>query len=219
MAPMAAISQSDGSLVDRIQWGDPDAWRELIARFEGRLLAFVAARVGRRPAAEDIVQETFLGFLTSLPNYDRRRSLEGYLFSIAAHKLTDHLRREGRRPALALASLGGESDRRQPAARLRAASSLARSGERRTIEEHALAAVLGQQVGRLAQRGDWNKLACLELLFVRSWSNRDVAAQMNVSEQSVASMKSEFLERLRKSLRRLELPEDVFPEVKGPSAD
>ena len=48
------------------------------------------------------MQETFIGFLTSLPNFDERRPLEGYLFSIAAHKLTDYLRREGRRPTLPL---------------------------------------------------------------------------------------------------------------------
>ena len=44
------------------------------------------------------MQETFVGFLTSLPNYDPARPLEGYLFSIAAHKLTDVMRRQGRRP-------------------------------------------------------------------------------------------------------------------------
>ncbi len=89
---------SDTILIDRIQTGELEAWEELIARFEGRLLAFVESRLGRRSAGEDVVQETFIGFLTSLPNYERSRPLESYLFSIAAHKLTDHLRREGRRP-------------------------------------------------------------------------------------------------------------------------
>ena len=88
-------------LIDRIRAGKPDAWSDLIARYEGRLLGYVARRVADRSVAEDIVQETFIGFLTSLPNYDAGQSLEGYLFSIAAHKLTDHMRREGRRPALA----------------------------------------------------------------------------------------------------------------------
>ena len=87
MAPMAP---SDQLLVGRIRGGEPAAWNELIARFEGRLLAFVEGRLGRRTAGEDVVQETFLGFLTSLPNFEDSRPLESYLFSIAAHKLTDH---------------------------------------------------------------------------------------------------------------------------------
>ena len=99
---MSAHNESDVLLVERASQGDANAWRELIARFEGRLLAYVESRLGDRATSEDLVQETFLGFLTSLPNYDRRRPLESYLFSIAAHKLTDQLRRTGRRPTLSL---------------------------------------------------------------------------------------------------------------------
>src|SRR5271157_1871886 len=96
------LDTTETLLIDRVRGGAPDAWTELIARFEGRLLGYVARRVADRAAAEDLVQETFLGFLTSLPNYDSAQPLEGYLFSIAAHKLTDLMRREGRRPTLPL---------------------------------------------------------------------------------------------------------------------
>src|SRR5271154_984272 len=125
---MQPLVTSDSLLVDRIQRRDEDAGRELTARFEGRLLGFVDSRIGHRAASEDVVQETFLGFLTSLPNYDRRRPLEGYLFSIAAHKLTDYLRREGRRPRLPLAGPGSKGEDRELAAPGRAVSSIARSG-------------------------------------------------------------------------------------------
>src|SRR3954467_832511 len=101
---MSRACGSDELLIARIRSGEQDAWSELIARFEGRLLAFVEGRLGRRSAGEDVVQETFLGFLTSLPNFEDSRPLESYLFSIAAHKLTDHLRREGRRPTLPLSA-------------------------------------------------------------------------------------------------------------------
>ena len=91
----------DQILVDCIRRGDADAWERLIGQYEGRLLAYCESRLGRRSIAEDIVQDTFVGFITSLPNYDAQRSLEGYLFSICAYKLVDHLRREGRRPCAA----------------------------------------------------------------------------------------------------------------------
>ena len=101
----------DMLLVQQIRTGKPEAWNALIAQYEGRLLSFVESRLRQRAASEDVVQETFIGFLTSLPNYDTRRPLESYLFSIAAHKLTDYLRREGRRPALPLSSTGQERRR------------------------------------------------------------------------------------------------------------
>ena len=136
---MTESSQTDQLLIDRIRAKEPDAWNELIARFEGRLLAFVRSRANSRPAAEDIVQETFIGFLTSLPNYDKRRSLESYLFSIAAHKLTDHLRREGRRPTSPLVSnTSGSGTTWDQPGNARPASSILRSDERRHIEEGAL---------------------------------------------------------------------------------
>ena len=81
---------AEAALVEQIRAGNEAAWNQLIAQFEGRLLAFVESRLRRRDVAEDVVQETLIGFLTSLPNYDPARSLESYLFSIAAHKLTDH---------------------------------------------------------------------------------------------------------------------------------
>ena len=98
-------SEADQLLIAKIREGDGDAWGSLIDRYEGRLLAFVESRLTNRSASEDIVQETFVGFLNSLPNYDGARSLESYLFSICAYKMTDFLRREGRRPAIPLLSL------------------------------------------------------------------------------------------------------------------
>ncbi len=172
---MAAPVSSDQLLVSRIRAGEADAWSELIARFEGRLLAFVEGRLGRRSAGEDVVQETFLGFLNSLPNYEDARPLEGYLFSIAAHKLTDHLRREGRRPALPF-PVGSSGNDWEPPARGRAVSSMMRSHERRGLEQDAIVVALAEQIERLQSRGEWQKLECLELLFVRGWANRDVSS-------------------------------------------
>jgi RNA polymerase sigma-70 factor (ECF subfamily) len=211
---MCPSSQSDELLTRRIRSGESEAWNDLIARFEGRLLAFVESRTRNRATAEDVVQETFIGFLTSLPNYDARRPLEGYLFSIAAHKLTDHLRREGRRPTLPLTS-GASTERSswEPRGGARAASSIVRSGERRDLEETALVAALDEQIEHWRNRGDWEKIRCVELLFVRGWANKEVAARLGISEQAVANHKYEFLSKLRSGVRKQGLPEEVFPEL------
>src|SRR5579884_2858804 len=96
-------SDSDRLLIQQIRQGDSRAWETLISRYEGRLLAFVQRRLRDRAASEDVVQETFVGFLNSLPNFDEKRELQTYLFTIASHKLTDHLRRTGRHPLRCLA--------------------------------------------------------------------------------------------------------------------
>ena len=211
--PMSSSSQADVLLISRIRGGEADAWNDLIARFEGRLLAYVESRTRNRAAAEDVVQETFIGFVTSLPNYDQRRPLEGYLFSIAAHKLTDLLRREGRRPTLPLTPDAESSSGWQPADRARAASSIVRSGERRGLEEAALSTAIGEQIEHWRKQGQWEKLQCAELLFVRGWPNKEVAARLDLSEQTVANYKYEFVAKLRAAVRNQDLPEDVFPEL------
>ena len=209
---MSNACESDTLLVQRIRQGDSDAWNELIARFEGRLLAFVETRIGRRAPSEDVVQETFVGFLTSLPNYDVSRSLESYLFSIAAHKLTDHLRREGRRPALTLSHTHSEGDWELDDRR-RKVSSLVRSGERRSLEAKALIESLRSQIDRWQEKNEWTKLKCIEILLVRGQPNKQVAARLGLSEQQVANCKFDFLTRLRRTLRSLGLSQDVFPEL------
>lgn len=203
----------DRQLIEAIRRVDAAAWDELIARYEGRLLAFVESRVGRRTVAEDIVQETFVGFLKALSNYDERRSLESFLFSICAHKLTDYLRREGRRPALPLASGETSDGPWQLPARTRGASSIARSHERRGLEEKALVQALRQQIDHWRAAGEWTKLKCVELLFLNGWANKAVAAELGLSEQQVANVKFDFLARLRTAVRHQHLSEDVFPEL------
>ncbi len=204
----------DSALVQRIRTGDTDAWGDLISRYEGRLLAFVESRLRRRQASEDVVQETFIGFLNSLPNYDGARPLESYLFTICAHKLTDHLRREGRRPTLPLATATGESagEWEIPAA-ARPASSIVRSDERRVMEEEALVSALQDQIEHWRNRGDWTKIKCMELLFVRGRPNKTAADMLGLSEQQVANYKFDFLARLRASIKKQAPSRDVpFPE-------
>src|SRR5690606_5859102 len=177
----------DALLIADIRKGKPDAWNRLIGEYEGRLLAFVECRLHSRSASEDVVQETFIGFLTSLPNYDSRRPLESWLFTIASHKLTDYLRREGRRPAIPLSSADGSGGNWEPVGSARPASSIARSGERRQLEDEGLAEAIARQLEGWREAGDWDKVKCMELLFVVGETNKAVAERLGLSEQQVAN--------------------------------
>src|SRR5258708_720272 len=199
-------------LIQHVRAGDAQAWRQLIERFEGRLLAFIDSRLHDRSASEDVVQETFVGFLTSLPHYDEKRDLEAYLFSIAAHKLTDHLRRQGRRPI----DQFGSDDHGRPLDEVpgggRPASSIARSDERRVAEERLLTEAIGQLVREWIARGDFDRLRCMELLVVKSWANKDVAKHLAITEQAVASYKFQTIGRLKEMARRAGLSLDTWAE-------
>jgi RNA polymerase sigma-70 factor (ECF subfamily) len=205
-------SDSDRLLIQQIRQGDPRAWETLIARYEGRLLAFVQRRIRDRDASEDVVQETFVGFVNSLPNFDDRRELQTYLFTIASHKLTDHLRRSGRHPLRSLSDSSSDLLNQQVDDQP-TASSAARSGERKELESAAIVRCLGQILSNLEERGDWMRLKVLELLWVKGWANRDVASFLKISEQQVANYRFAAVKKLSEQIRDAGLSADVFPEL------
>ncbi len=211
---MSESENPDAELVQRIRNGDADAWDDLIAQYQGRLLAFAESRLRRRQTSEDVVQETFIGFLNSLPNYDGNRPLESYLFTICHHKLTDQLRRAGRRPTLPLSSAAaGSSGTWEITGYISGASSIVRGGERRRLEEQALIEALRDQVMHWQKRNDWTKIKCIELIFVRGRANKEVAEILGITEQQVANFKFDFLARLKTSVRKHGLDRDIFPEL------
>jgi RNA polymerase sigma-70 factor (ECF subfamily) len=204
-----ATSDAEKLLIRQVREGNTQAWQRLIERYEGRLVSFVESRLHQRATSEDVVQETFIGFLTSLPHYDEKRDLEAYLFSIAAHKLTDELRKQGRRPI----DQFGSDDHGRPLDEVpggdRPASSIARSGERREAEERLLAGALGDLVQEWFERGDYDRIRCLELLLVKGTANKDVAKYLGMTEQAVASYKFQTIARLKDVARRAGL--DIGP--------
>jgi len=102
---------SDEALVSRYVKGDRSALRVLIERHKNDLLRFLTRLTGDRDAAEDAFQETFLQFHLSAKRFDPTRKFKPWLFTIAANKARDAMRKRGRRPALGLsAPVGGSGD-------------------------------------------------------------------------------------------------------------
>src|SRR5690606_37980598 len=87
-------------------------------RYHDDLLRFLIRLMGSRAAAEDVFQETFLQIHQSAETFDTSRRFKPWLFTIAANKGRDALRRSKRRKALDLsapiagAGVSGSSDSR-----------------------------------------------------------------------------------------------------------
>lgn len=207
-------SEADRQLVARIRAGEADAWQQCIDLYEGRLLAFARTRLQDRSVAEDIVQETFLGFLKALPNYDDRTPLESWLFSIAAHKLIDYMRRCGRRPVLPLLT----SESRDGAARDltgpgRAASSMMRSSEKARSEAAVIESCLRDLINDFKTNGAWERLQCVELIFVLGWANKDVAVRLNTTEQAVANHKFFVVTKLKDAAKSAKIQDSILLDL------
>jgi RNA polymerase sigma-70 factor, ECF subfamily len=104
-------SRTDEELIGLYRDGDPAALELLIRRYHDDLLRFLVRLVGGdRAAAEDVFQEAFLQIHQSADAFDTSRRFKPWLFTIAANKARDLLRRNQRRRALDLsAPVGGRS--------------------------------------------------------------------------------------------------------------
>lgn len=193
------MASSEQVLITRIKHGEAAAWQRLIDEYEGRLLAFARHRLRDHQTAEDVVQETLIGFLTALPNYDPAMSLQSFLFSICAHKITDRLRSMGRRPSLLSLSEGDGNDSPSPQSPARRASSIARSREQHVAVENILKQCLSRLIVQWKLQGELERLKCIELLLVRGLPNQEVARQLLISEQAVANHKQFVVGKLREA--------------------
>jgi RNA polymerase sigma-70 factor, ECF subfamily len=89
--------RSDEQLLQSYREGDIQAFRELIVRHQEDLLRFLIRLTGDRQAADDIFQETFLQVHISADTFDPARRFKPWLFTIAANKARDMLRKRVRR--------------------------------------------------------------------------------------------------------------------------
>jgi RNA polymerase sigma-70 factor (ECF subfamily) len=76
----------------------------------------------------------------------------------------------------------------------------------------ALVEALKEQIGKWKSKEDWQKLKCIELLFVAGVGNKEIAEKLGMTEQQVANYKSDFVLRTKTLLSRLANRES-FPEL------
>jgi RNA polymerase sigma-70 factor (ECF subfamily) len=99
--PASDQDRTDREMVERLSSGDLGALEDLYEKY-GAMAFSIAYRItGDRTAAEDVVQEAFLGAWRNAGRYvDARGSVRTWLLSIVHHRAIDALRR--RRPTTEL---------------------------------------------------------------------------------------------------------------------
>lgn len=191
--------QADQFLVEQINEGSEAAWKQLIARYAGRLLAFARSRTPGLSDAEDIVQDTFVGFLQSLSHYDAARSLETYLFTILRYKLYDFLRK--RKPTTISEPAEGDGWWEQLAPESNETpSGLALQAEARSQQEQLLGELLLTLIHDLRDREAFQDLQVIELIFFAGKRNLDVADLLEMDQKAVAGVKFRAIQKLQKYL-------------------
>lgn len=87
------MDDSDETLMRRTGAGDRDAFRLLIERHLGRIVAFASRVLGQHAAAEDVAQDTFLRLWTHAAAWEPNARLTTWLHRVALNLCLDRRRR------------------------------------------------------------------------------------------------------------------------------
>ncbi len=102
--------QDEKELFSRYVAGEDAAFRELVDRYKNELYAFLRRFLNRQDLVEDVFQETFLQLFVSKDSYDTSRPLRPWLFTIAANKAKDALRKQQRKGAISIGTIANSED-------------------------------------------------------------------------------------------------------------
>jgi RNA polymerase sigma-70 factor, ECF subfamily len=135
---------SDGSLAALAAAGDPVAFRKLVDRHQGRIVALLGRLCGCPEQALDLAQETFLAAFRHLETFRQESRFSTWLHAIAVNQARAAARR--RKPTVSLDEVSSDGRRRvaEPAAETPAVWA--------GLEREELARRIAAALGRLDSR-------------------------------------------------------------------
>src|ERR1700724_1975471 len=98
MAVRRAHTTDERALIAAAQAGDERAFRQLVEPSRRALEVHCYRMLGSPHDAEDVVQETLLRAWRSLERFERRSSVQTWLYRIATNACLDEVERRPRRP-------------------------------------------------------------------------------------------------------------------------
>ncbi len=107
---MKRMQVSDAELLSRYAAGDESAFRELVNRYKNSLYVFLRQFLNQNDLVEDVFQETFLQVFSSRESFDPNRPLRPWLFTIAANKAKDALRKQQRTATIPIGAVAQAQD-------------------------------------------------------------------------------------------------------------
>lgn len=89
-------SDADQLLLERLRQGDESAFASLVEQYHPAMVRLALGFVANRAAAEDVVQEAWVGVLRGLARFEGRSSLKTWLFRIVTNRAKTRAVRDGR---------------------------------------------------------------------------------------------------------------------------
>ncbi len=176
---------------------DSRAWQRFMARYEPMVMAF-ARKLGLNDTdAQDVCQETMLGFIQAYGDgrYDRDKGrLRSWLFGIAHRKAIDMKRRRAREIVV-----GDKTDASAFLGRIESPDQA-----KEIWEQQWQRSVLRACLEEVSKDLSPNTVKAFDLYVFEQWPVEKVAEQLGISQNAVYIAKTRVMERVRKIKAEME---------------
>jgi RNA polymerase sigma-70 factor (ECF subfamily) len=110
MATQTVSTVDDEAVILGLRRGDEETFAHVLARYNGPLLRVAMSYVRDRAVAEDVVQDTWLGVIKGIDEFQGRSSLRTWIFRILINQAKSRGLAEGRILPLSTLDPPGEPD-------------------------------------------------------------------------------------------------------------
>ena len=206
-----ALRDPDIRLMLQVRNNDPQAFAELVNRYQARLIALLQHMLGQAQEAEDIAQEVFLRVYKTRSQYTPTAKFSTWFFRIANNLALNALRDRKRRPIV---------NKHLPAATESGPWSIERfaAGDEpppsQPMQQRELAEIVQQAISQLNDR---QRMAVLYNKF-EDMSYCEIGQVMELNENAVKSLLSRARAELRELLRPY-IEMDTTAPPPSPDAD
>ncbi len=180
----------DESLMADFASGSQASFELIFERYSSHIINFAYRFLNSRDEAEDIAQEAFLRVYMTKERYDPGRSFRSWIFSIAAHLISNQIRSRKRHPKESLDKTQQDSDGNSYGGEIEDGSSLKSED---ILERQQLVRQVQEALRKLPE----NQRTAVVLARFEEMSYEEISVTMDVSVTAVKSL----LFRARQSLK------------------
>lgn len=216
--PVGTETTSEQELIAALRHGDEAAFVHLVERYQRTMLRVAALYVHTPAAAEDVVQETWIGMLRSLDRFEGRSSLKTWIFRILANRARSRAEREGR--SIPFSALGGREDDDGPSVEPERFlppdherwpghwSSLPQSWEG-LPEQQLLASEVTELIKATIQTLPKAQQMVITLRDIEGWTSDEICAALEVSEGNQRVLLHRARSKVRQALEEYVRPPEL----------
>jgi RNA polymerase sigma-70 factor (ECF subfamily) len=201
-----ALRDPDIRLMLRVRSEDPDAFAEIVDRYQHRVVGIMHHLLGNREEAEDLAQEVFLRIYRNRLKYSPTAKFSTWLFTIANNLALNVLRSRQRKPTVPLPvqESGPLGPRPQEQLAVAQAPTPAHG-----LKQRELAEVIRRALDTLNDR---QRMAVVLNKF-EEMNYAEIASVMGLTSKAVKSLLSRARGRLREALQPYVYMEGEAPPI------